>query len=402
MEVGGVVLHPRRPQTELLRPGARLEPRMIEYLQRVNIGAIWIQHDATADLDTAVAGQLTAARTELYQKLSKDFSAMAGNTISASRIQSYRQSIIELVFELVRSGKFAHTCYQLMQDPSHIFTHSANTAFLSLLVGLELETYIVRQRPRLAPDHARDLVPLGLGAMLHDLGKLGSPEEARRHHEIHGPCEDPDIAGAYGEHPLEGYRMLMDVRLPATARHAVLNHHQRYDGSGWPDRVVSTHGRREGPQAAGDIHVFSRIVAAANVFDNLLNTGDGTSRPTVAALREFADPRFDGWFDPLIRDLMIRRVPPFPIGAHVRLSDGSQAVVVSLNFQQPCQPGVRPLEAERGSGGDLPPVIDLQRAEGLHLVECAGCPVEQYLFELEQMHPISSTPPEEDLEARSA
>ena len=402
MEVGGVVLHPRRPQTELLRPGAKLERRMIDYLQRNSIAAIWIHHDATADLDSAVAPNLTAARTELYQKLRSDFGALARATISTACIQAYRQSIIELVFELIRNGKYAHTCYQLLNDPSHIFTHSANAAFLSLMVGLEMETYIVRQRPRLAPDHARDMVPLGLGAMLHDIGKLGAGNEVRRHHEIGGPCEDPDTAEAYSEHPLNGYRMLRDIRLPATARQAVLNHHQRFDGCGWPGRAVTTRGRREGPQSRGDIHVFSRIVAAANVFDNLLNTGDGGSRPTVAALREFADNRFDGWFDPLIRDLMIRRVPPFPIGAQVRLSDGCRAAVVGLNFQQPCRPSVRLLEDRRRSESGELPLINLEDAGDLHVIECAGLLVEEHLFELKKVKPSSDPLPEPGLEAGAA
>ncbi|UCD74513.1 MAG: HD domain-containing protein [Phycisphaerales bacterium] len=402
MEVGGVVLHPRRPQTELLRPGAKLERKMIDYLHRIGIGEIWIQHDATADLDAAVAPALTTARTELYQKLKNDFGALASATVSTTRVQVYRQSIIELVFALIRSGKYAHTCHQLLKDSSHIFTHSANVAFLSLLVGLEMETYVVRQRPRLSPDHARDVVPLGLGAMLHDIGKHDLADEARKHHEIHPVPEDPDVGQAYAGHPENGYHMLLDVRLPATARHAVLNHHQRFDGSGWPDRVIATRGRQEGPQSGTGIHIFSRIISAANVFDNLMTTADGDKRPTIAALCEFAGGRFDGWFDPLISDLMIRRVPPFPIGSQVRLSNGWQGAVVGLNFQQPCRPSVRILDDRcRTRGGDLR-LIDLEAARELHVVECAGALVEKYLFELPTLRPHGDFRTEPDTRAESA
>ena len=108
----------------------------------------------------------------------------------------------------------------------------------------------------------------------------------------------------------------------------------------------------------------------------------GRKYPTVAALREFASRRFDGWFDPVVRDLMIRRIVPFPIGSLVKLSDNRPAVVVSPNFQQPCRPVVRLLQGRDGAGDDDFSTVDLKVARELHIAEFAGQRVDQYLFEL--------------------
>jgi HD-GYP domain-containing protein (c-di-GMP phosphodiesterase class II) len=382
MAVGGSVVHPRRPETELLRPGAILEGPMIERLRRIGVPEVWVHHDATDDLDAAVAPDLSRAQTTVYRKLKKDFGRMASATISTARVHDYRLAITDLVFRLISSRKYAHLSHALINERDRSFAHGANVAFLSLLVGLEIETYVVRQRPRLAPEHARDVVPLGLGAMLHDLGKMKLEGPAKQHHEIHPPPDDSDTGKAYRDHPELGYDMLVECRMPATARQIVLNHHQRFDGSGWPDLTTLTRGRQEGPQEEQKIHIFSRIVAAANVLDNLMHHPGEEPPPTVAALREFAGSRFDGWFDPVVRDLVIRRIPPFPIGALVRLSDGGRAVVVRPSFDQPCRPVVRLLADSGRPAAKEQPTIDLEAGSDLHIVECAGQQVERHLFEL--------------------
>ena len=79
---------------------------------------------------------------------------------------------------------------------------------------------------------------------------------------------------------------------------------------------------------------------------------------------------------------MIRRLPPFPIGSLVRLSNNEPATIVSLNFRQPCRPTVRMLdENTRNNKGELP-TIDLEIEPSLHIVESGGHNVEKHLFEL--------------------
>jgi len=405
MKVGATVIHPHRPELNLLRPGVDLDAEMIRRLPRLGVSELWVHHDATSDLDAAVAPKLSQMQAAVYLQLKSDIAQLARVTVSTAQIQAYRRTISELVLELTVSSKYARLSRQLLDDPGDLFTHSTNVAFLSTLVGLELQTYVISQRPRLPRQHARDVVSLGLGAMLHDIGKTGMSLEARRHHEIHPDPDDSDTLDAYYRHVALGYDMLDGKGSPATARHVVLHHHQRFDGSGWADMSGSVKGRGRGPQNGMDIHIFNRIVAAANVLDNLLNR-PGDNYPTVAALREFVSSRFEGWFDPVVRDLVVRRIPPFPIGSLVRLSDNRQAVVVTPNFGQPCYPAVRILEGHCRADDDQLSIVDLNVVPGLHIVECAGQRVEQFLFELGNLRPIETGgepgPPEGNSWARAS
>src|SRR5262249_37883776 len=158
-----------------------------------------------------------------------------------------------------------------------------------------------------------------------------------RTHEVHVKAPE-DKGEGYDRHTLDGYKMLRLSRGAASVTQAALNHHQRFDGSGWPDMAVATQNRRSGTQSGRQIHIFTRIVAAANVLDNLMRSATGDRLPPAAALHAFASSRFDGWFDPVVRRAALRRIPPFAVGSQVKLSDGRKAVVIAPSMENPCRP----------------------------------------------------------------
>ena len=92
MEVGGSIPHPRRTSTELLRPGVTLDARMINYLRRAGVTEVWVHHDATADLDVAVASNLSAARLKVFNGLKKDFSRLSVSSVSGAQLHGTPRS----------------------------------------------------------------------------------------------------------------------------------------------------------------------------------------------------------------------------------------------------------------------------------------------------------------------
>ena len=261
-----------------------------------------------------------------------------------------------------------------------LVSHSSNVAYLATVVGLELESYLVQERPKLPPNRAREITNLGLGAMLHDIGKVKLGAEAAGKHEVTSPQES-NGEDPYRRHPAVGQRMLDKAEVSATVRHVILAHHRRFDGTGWPDLVKLTDGNVRTQPAGRRLHIFTRIVSAANVLDNLLQAGDGSARPPVAALHDFAGTRFDGWFDPVVRLAVLRRIPPFAVGSQVRLNDQRTAVVTTPNLLQPCRPGVRILGGD-AAGGSEGRNIDLAAHPKLRIIECAGADVRKYVFQL--------------------
>ena len=390
MRVGASVMSPRAPDMVLLQPGAEITTPIIERLRSLGVVQLWVEHHLTADLDAAVAPGLSQAKLAVYNHLKRDLSLMSQKTVSTAQIHIFRRVVIDLVQELV-ANRGSGITDQLFTADSEVFSHSSNVAYLSALVGIELEAYLIQQRPRLSPRRARDVVALGLAGMLHDVGKISMTSAAARHHEVLEPDPACDMS-VYGKHPTIGYKMLRSSEIPATSRQAVLNHHQRFDGTGWSDLARNRRGRRRRVQAGRRIHIFTRIVSVANVLDNLLRGDDGSQRPPVAALYDLASPRFDGWFDPVVRRTVLRCIPPFAVGSQVGLSNERAAVVTAPNLRHPCRPTVRLLEKSAGSTADQPITIDLVDRPELRVVSYAGMDVEQWLFEL----PAAGAPEEAD------
>jgi HD-GYP domain-containing protein (c-di-GMP phosphodiesterase class II) len=93
---------------------------------------------------------------------------------------------------------------------------------------------------------------LEVGALLHDVGKIGIPESILLKR---GPLEEAEIRQVR-KHPETGKRMIEDIAFLEQAIPPVLQHHERFDGSGYP-----------GSLRGADISLPGRIIAVADVFD---------------------------------------------------------------------------------------------------------------------------------------
>ena len=390
LRVRAAVVNPTALDRPLLKPGAVLTEPVIASLGKHGVRQIWVEHTLTNDLDNAAYPDLIRAKHAVHALLKTDIPRLADRPLTGERVLEYRHAVIELVRRTEAARPFAGLADQLFDAEAVLAGHCANTAYLATLIALELESYVVRERPTLSTRRAGNIVNLALGAMLHDIGKVWLDAAGVLRHEATEPV-GPASAAPYVDHPDLGYDMLTDTEVPATVSHIVRCHHHRDDGTGWPDQ-------RDGPRAVlkeptgPRPHVFTRIVSAANVLDTLMFDADGVPRSIVAAISDFASPRFDGWFDPVVRRAVLRRLPPFAIGSQVELSDGRNAVVIATNSRQPCRPTVRLLDATDPVSG-RPIALDLVEHRHVCITSCLGEPVRRSLFELPE--PYAAQPPSE-------
>jgi putative nucleotidyltransferase with HDIG domain len=121
-----------------------------------------------------------------------------------------------------------------------------------------------------------------LGALLHDVGKIGVTDAILKKP---GPLDSEETL-QIREHPEKGRRILSNIDYLKTAIPCVLHHHERYDGLGYPERLSGTR-----------IPLPGRIIAVADAFDAM--TSDRpyrralTVRKAMAELRRHAGKQFD-------------------------------------------------------------------------------------------------------------
>lgn len=229
---------------------------------------------------------------------------------------------------------------------------------------------------------ARDVSNLGVGAMLHDIGMLRLEPTVLRRWNATRDESDP----AWREHVNLGYQMVRGEIEPSSAA-AIQHHHQHFDGSGFP-ATSEVRGYPTAPMGS-DIHVFARIVAAADLLDRLRHPAHAPlsdertapSIPAVRALRMMQQSPYFGRLDPIVFRALISVVPPYPPGTMVGLNDGRRAVVTDWSVEDPCRPTVHTLSTALSDPLDKDAErIDLRGSTSLRIVEADGFDVSRDNF----------------------
>lgn len=139
-----------------------------------------------------------------------------------------------------------------------LYTHSVEVALVSLMIAIGLGY------------PPSDQLNLGLGAILHDVGKILIPRKILLKEADYGSGEDSIIR----QHCELGWNSMSDSNLPDSSREIILQHHERLDGSGYPNQLK-----------ADQISNYSKIVMVADSFCRL--TSGGSLREPGEVLREF-------------------------------------------------------------------------------------------------------------------
>lgn len=205
---------------------------------------------------------------------------------------------------------------RMMKDKdNYLFTHSVNVSLLSILIARWLKY----------PENV--IKDVGVAGLLHDMGKLFVPSEILAKPGKLTPEEFEQIK----QHAMLGYNIVaqMDWISPAISE-AVLLHHERMDGSGYPT----------GAQGDG-ISLYARIIAVADIYDAI--TSDriySTKEPPYRAAEVLWEDSF-GKLDPNIAKVFYDRVSNFYVGNLVKLSNGQVGKVVYINPSLPTRPVVQ-------------------------------------------------------------
>ena len=159
----------------------------------------------------------------------------------------------------------------LAEKDTYTEAHTRRVALRAVQIGDELG---------LAPERLRDLA---LGGLLHDVGKLSVPDEILKKP---GPLTEDEFA-AVRRHVVSGVALLHELGgFSATVHQLVGSHHERLDGTGYPDGA--------GPD---ELSLDVRILAVCDVYDALISTrvyrGAWSHERALALLREGSGSTFD-------------------------------------------------------------------------------------------------------------
>lgn len=388
MKLAMPVQHPDRADTVLLREGVDLTETLVTRLRQIRCREVWIEFPGLEEIREFIRPEIQSEHARVTAEIDEAMAQVREQWRPRLEYLRYRDAVQGLIDNLVEHPRAAIFASELVAASRPVLRHASNVSLLSILIGLSLDFYLIRERGRLRPHHARDVSSLGVGAMLHDIGVLRLDDDARERWLRDGDEDARELR----EHVHLGYRLVRPF-VDAAAATTVLHHHQRYDGSGYPERR-DARGRLSALRA-GEIHVFARIAHVADRFDHLRRAFDPDADPvpTVRVLRQLRREKERSRVDPVVLVGLQNVVPPFPPGSMVGLSSGERAVVVAWSPLEPCRPSVRILPGSALASlepGDIErrPAIDLRAQRDLSIVEIDGQDVRGDTYDVESLEEL--------------
>ena len=334
---------PHDPYRYLLQRDREIPIDLVPRLKKLGILEVWVRHRDLEFLEYVIDEGLGDRQREVYMHVRRNFETIMRDSTAELDVVHFQESVGELFTFLKASSGSDILLQKLDAFDNYLMSHSTNMCYLALLLGMKLERYLIDQRRFKPAKEAKNLHFLGVGCLLHDIGKMKIPTEILNKPGKLTAEEFAEIK----RHTTHGYEMVRGS-LPSPAAQIVLNHHQRFDGSGYPGRVDHHSGRQLPPLAGEQIPVFSRIAILADIFDAATSKRCySDAKLPVRVLHELRT-MCQGFFDPEVEAAFYRIVPPFPIGQVVTLSDNVEAVVVDFNPDFPVRPKVQCLRTAAG------------------------------------------------------
>jgi HD-GYP domain-containing protein (c-di-GMP phosphodiesterase class II) len=327
-------------------------------MREMGIPFVYVEYPALSGLTQHLGVYLSPARQHVLDQITASMERAQQGTRPGIRYEDYCTSTRELIDALMLQGANPLYLEQMCRQGGDAVGHAAAVAHLSLILGLKLDQYLIDQRSRLPAGRAKDVVNLGIAGMLHDIGATQLPKALQTCCEPESPAED-QARRDWQCHPEIGYDLIRN-EVEATVAATVYQHHQHFDGTGFPVlRSASETGPRQ-PLAAGKIHVFARIIFCANLFDRLVNPPGKPRRSNLDA-HHLLSERYTHWCDPAVLKTLQAVAPPYPPGTRLKLTDGSTAIVTGINPSQPLKPLVRRLAKDNWTLVGSP--LDLRAAD---------------------------------------
>ena len=333
----------------LLAKGVELIDRLIPKLKKYNVTTLYIDDEVSEGIDIvesipeALRVEALHTITEGFQTLmdvSQSNSNLQGMMKSSRTIRSFQKVFKDIVASLTDNKDALNLLASAKIHENYIFEHSLNVSIyacqLALANGLPL----------------KNVEEIGLGAMLHDLGKVHVPLEI-----LNKPSElTKEENTLVKKHCEQGFEILRKIHeIPLPVAHCALQHHERIDGTGYPRGLKGD-----------EIHRYAKIISVADVFDTVTNPR--VFKPAVMPhegleiLYAGGGTQFDIHQVNLFRDC----IAIYPPGLTIRLNDGRTGIVSKYNYQAVGRPEIRIIKNEANENVS-PYEIDLGARENLML-----------------------------------
>lgn len=304
----------------ILKKGSEKLTRYVRNLMNMNVHYVCVEDDQSEGIEIpeTISDESRLVCKERLENTIQDLKQKQHFNIGG-----LNDSISEIMEQVNRNSGVQISLLDLNSTDEYTMTHCVNTMIYSIVIGKEL---------KLPPSVMEEL---SLGNLLHDIGK------SYLKHDIifkNGKLSDDEFEYVK-QHPRYGYQVVNNFsNLSNASKDIVLHHHERLDGTGYPDGLKGD-----------EISQLARITAISDVYDALTTDRCYRKKWTTAKALDFMLENAGNHFDISMVHSFMQLVAVYPTGSTVRLSDNRLAIVAEQNRFTPLRPCVRVITDEYGN-----------------------------------------------------
>jgi HD-GYP domain-containing protein (c-di-GMP phosphodiesterase class II) len=350
MKLGSPIYNSR--SDELLVPGVTLTDTYICRLRDLGLSYVWIEDEVFTGLEVneVVSLKTRIATIRKIRDITMNTKVTGKLLVNPEELYDTVNSFISEIFQNKDAIFYLSHLYSY---DDYIFSHSVNVCIMALMTGITLGY------------RGTKLTDLGVGALLHDLGKIKIPENI-----INKPgkltVEEFEIVKM---HTSFGYELIKEANnLRGSTAIIALHHHENYDGSGYPSGIPGE-----------KIPEYVQVVGIADRFDAIAS--DRIYRKAYSPNEAFEMCAASGnyYFKENVVNAFLYNIAVYPRGAIVELNDGSIALVLDTPRGYPLFPRVQILCNRFGREDKLKREVSLVDRGDLYIVRILNGDEEELL-----------------------
>ncbi len=313
-------------RTLLLGRGVEISIPIVKRLEDIGYSFVYIEEEGTENIlpqdilseetranALAEISQFLGDLLKLFEEMQRDSTTpvdfmtainMSFNLPRTAGLKEIVRSIIEDLFIIGLVPKYEATA--VIPKTNAIHRHSLNTTVLSLILGYHYDYT------------DPELQELGLGALMHDIGKLTLLKIFEKKYWEFTPEEKKEMR----KHPELGEKILENSRtISEIVRQIIIQHHERQDGTGYPNGLFGDNSEplRTNFTEPNHIFRFAEIVNVANTFDNYLS-GFYTSH-RLSPLEAMTEVKREAGtkLNYKIVELLSQSINYYPVGSNLKI-----------------------------------------------------------------------------------
>lgn len=308
----------------LLQEGVHVTTMLISRLQKLNIHYVYIEDLISKNIEIEETVPLKV-RHEAIKHIEKSFNSLKNPVDKKSmtycldeQTRHFTLIIDDLMNYIFESKEIVTILSDAIIYDKYIYQHSLQVTIYAISIARELGY------------NAEEIRQIGIGGMLHDVGKMLIPFEL-----LNKPGRlTNDEFEMMKLHARNGFDLLRSLHtISLLSAHCAFQHHERLDGSGYPRGLMDF-----------EIHPYAKIIAVADVFDAVTSNRIYRSKMLPSQGIDILQEGIGILYDERVVNAFKKTISYYVKGSVLLLKDGRRGIVFKQNNTEPSKPWIRIFE----------------------------------------------------------